>query len=164
MKKIFALLSLMLALVCLPSCNEDATQNDAPLTAQLMGTWLMNQSSKDFIITDSYIFQSQSRFRYSYSYTDMHEAKMKAWSVSGAWNVKKGVLQLSYDVDTYRAEGYSQSEMNEMKQTMIDNNQMLQDMNKNNRPFGNSIEFKNIDGRTVLLINGVNGYYERVAN
>lgn len=97
MKKILALLFMFVALTGLVSCNDDGTENDAPYTARLVGSWQMSNSNDELTIQSDYRFDSHSSFVYSYSSMNLKDITMRTWSIRGAWNVKKGVLQLSYD-------------------------------------------------------------------
>jgi hypothetical protein len=165
MKKFFLFLTLLLTVVALPSCNDDdADDNDAPLTSSLIGSWRLEENTKDFMLTQFFNFKTGSTFSYNYESTDMKLAKMRAWSVNGSWNVRKGVLQLSYDISTFRSEGFSQSEEKALLESLRNNNDVLSEMNKNGRPYGNTIEFKTIDNKTVLILTGINGYFIRVGN
>lgn len=165
MKKIFLFLTLLLTVVALPSCNDDdADDNDAPLTSSLIGSWRLEENTKDFMLTQFFNFKTGSTFSYNYESTDMKLAKMRAWSVNGSWNVRKGVLQLSYDISTFRSEGFTQSEEKALLESLRNNNDVLSEMNKNGRPYGNTIEFKTIDNKTVLILTGINGYFLRVGN
>lgn len=165
MKKFFLFLTLLLTVVALPSCNDDdADDNDAPLTSSLIGSWRLEENTKDFMLTQFFNFKTGSTFSYNYESTDMKLAKMRAWSVNGSWNVRKGVLQLSYDISTFRSEGFSQSEEKALLESLRNNNDVLSEMNKNGRPYGNTIEFKTIDNKTVLILTGINGYFMRVGN
>lgn len=165
MKKLFLFLTLLLTVVALPSCNDDdADDNDAPLTSSLIGSWRLEENTKDFMLTQFFNFKTGSTFSYNYESTDMKLAKMRAWSVNGSWNVRKGVLQLSYDISTFRSEGFSQSEEKALLESLRNNNDVLSEMNKNGRPYGNTIEFKTIDNKTVLILTGINGYFIRVGN
>lgn len=165
MKKFFLFLTLLLTVVALPSCNDDdADDNDAPLTSSLIGSWRLEENTKDFMLTQFFNFKTGSTFSYNYESTDMKLAKMRAWSVNGSWNVRKGVLQLSYDISTFRSEGFTQSEEKALLESLRNNNDVLSEMNKNGRPYGNTIEFKTIDNKTVLILTGINGYFIRVGN
>lgn len=165
MKKFFLFLTLLLTVVALPSCNDDdADDNDAPLTSSLIGSWRLEENTKDFMLTQFFNFKTGSTFSYNYESTDMKLAKMRAWSVNGSWNVRKGVLQLSYDISTFRSEGFTQSEEKALLESLRNNNDVLSEMNKNGRPYGNTIEFKTIDNKTVLILTGINGYFLRVGN
>lgn len=165
MKKLFLFLTLFLTVVALPSCNEDnADDNDAPLTSALIGSWRLEENTNDFMLSQFFNFKTGSAFSYNYESTDMKVAKMRAWSVNGSWNVRKGVLQLSYDISTFRAEGFTQSEEKALLESLRNNNELLSEMNKNGRPYGNTIEMKTIDNKTVLILTGINGYFVRVGN
>ena len=156
MKKFFLFLTLLLTVVALPSCNDDdADDNDAPLTSSLIGSWRLEENTKDFMLTQFFNFKTGSTFSYNYESTDMKLAKMRAWSVNGSWNVRKGVLQLSYDISTFRSEGFTQSEEKALLESLRNNNDVLSEMNKNGRPYGNTIEFKTIDNKTVLILTGI---------
>ena len=59
MKKFFLFLTLLLTVVALPSCNDDdADDNDAPLTSSLIGSWRLEENTKDFMLT---VLQFQDR-------------------------------------------------------------------------------------------------------
>lgn len=164
MKKILALLFMFVALTGLVSCNDDGTENDAPYTARLVGSWQMSNSNDELTIQSGYRFDSHSSFVYSYSSMNLKDITMRTWSIRGAWNVKKGVLQLSYDLETFRADGYSATEIKEMEAGIRDHNLLLSEMNQKGRPFGPTISFVNVDGKEMLKLSDVNGYYERVGN
>lgn len=158
------MLFMFVALAGFVSCNDDGTENDAPYTARLVGSWQMSNSNDELSIQSNYRFDRNSSFVYSFSSMHLDDITVRAWSVRGAWNVRKGVLQLSYDLETFRAEGYSEKEVKEMEADLRDSNLLLSEMNQNGRPFGPTISFLDIDGKEMLRFSDENGYYERVGN
>lgn len=156
-------LFMAVALLGLSACNDDATENDALYTVQIKGTWYNQSGNDDNVISQTYKFGTD-RFVWNNSYMDMDEMLMKTWSVEGAWNVQKGVLQMSYDLESFKATGYTDVEQRGFKTMLESENLMLSDMNRKGRPYGREISFNTVDGRTVLVLYGVNGYFERVGN
>lgn len=162
MKKFFAILFMLVAVVGLWSCNDDNTENDALYTMQLPGTWMLESGNEQEPVVRQYIFKSDGEFTYGFSSMNIKEATMKTWSVRGAWNVKKGKLQLYYDLGTLRTSGYNESEIKQMKSELNAHNDDLVEMNKKGRVYGATIAFMTVEGKSMLQLSGFNGYFEKM--
>lgn len=162
MKKIFALLFAAILLTGLPACNEDNTENDAAYTAQLIGSWVMNYGNSEYSTSHYYNFEA-TKFTYTYTTNNLAEFSESSWTIKGTWNVKQGILQLYFDIDSYRAEGYTESEMKSQLSELISYNDALAKNNKKGRAFGPEISFKTVNDETVLQLKGANGYFKRVS-
>ncbi len=153
---------MVVAVAGLWSCNEDNSENDALYTMQLPGTWRLESGNEQEPVVRQYIFNRDGEFTYGYSSMNIKEATMKTWSVRGAWNVKKGKLQLYYDLTTLRTDGYAESEIKQMKSELNANNEDLAAMNKKGRAHGATITFTTIEGNSMLQLSGFNGYFKKV--
>lgn len=162
MKKIFSLLFAAILLTALPACNEDNTENDAAYTAQLIGSWLMNYGNSEYTTSHYYSFDA-TKFTYTYTTNNLAEFSERSWTVKGSWNVKQGILQLYYDLDSFRAEGYTEKEMKSMISDLDYNNSVLSKNNKKGRAFGSEISFTTVNDETVLQLKGANGYFKRLS-
>ncbi|MCM1005223.1 MAG: hypothetical protein NC402_02880 [Prevotella sp.] len=161
MKKLLTLLFAAIVLV-LPSCNDDATENDALYTNQILGMWQLNHSYDDTTTSIGFTFQADGTFYYLNSITDMKTAKGKQWSVSGAWNIHKATLQLSYDMDKFMISGYTDEEARAIRSDLIAHNSILEESNKQGHAYGSTIEFVTVNGRSAMRLSGINGDFIRI--
>ncbi|MBP3298295.1 MAG: hypothetical protein J6L73_01285 [Muribaculaceae bacterium] len=164
MKKLFLFLILFLSVV-LPSCNEDNTENDTAYTQRLAGRWSLTGGDASGTTTNytyTYTFQGDS-FIYSEAYTSKTGTMERSWTVSGGWNVMKGTLQLNYDLSSLRNQGMSDAEMRSIRVKLEDWNVNLETINKKGRPFGYKIKFVDLNGKTGLTLNGINGTFVKIS-
>lgn len=161
MKKLLVLLFAAVVLV-LPACNEDATEYDAAYSSQLIGTWNKSFENSEMMKTENYRFD-EGRFTYACSILNIKESKERSYTVGGSWNIYKGVLQVSYDLESLQTRGYSDTEKQDLYDNMEDANLMLKQMNDEDKPFGSTIEFEVLNGQEIMRLSGVNGYFVRIS-
>lgn len=161
MKKILSLVFMALALV-LPSCDDDATENDGLYTQKLQGTWQYSSSYDNVDSSVTLMLNANGDFTYTSSEVDNSNATMKMWTVPGAWNVQRGVLQLKYDVDLLRYSGLSDSEVAAVRTQLKNSNSILETSNKDGKTFGYGVSFETINGKEVLYLSGMNGYFNKI--
>jgi len=150
-------------LIAFPSCSDDSTENDATYSRQLVGSWQMVFTSDQSINELRYHFSNNS-FEYQ-SYTAIDEGKKaKVVYISGTWNIQKGVLQLYYDLDSFRTEGMSAEESFSIKDGFSKDNMLLADMNADNKPYGPTISFGSQGGIDTMRLSSINGTFVRVAS
>lgn len=162
MKKLLSLLFIAIALV-LPACNDDdASENDGLYTQKLIGTWQYSNTYDDKEASISIVLNANGNFVYNSSEVDLKNPTMKMWTVPGAWNVQRGVLQLRYDLDQFRATGLSESEVSNVTYQLKSSNSILETSNKEGKTFGYGINFETVNGKEVLYLSGINGYFQRL--
>lgn len=163
MKKFFTLLMLCL-LIALPSCNDDdneSTRNDAYLSTHLIGQWSWEYSNKDYAAGEIYTF-SKAEFTRASTYENLNDKSKKSYFIEGNWSVYKGLLQLKYDVESLQTEGYGEYEIMALRDEFDKNNYLLEEQNSKGRAFGSAIDFEEVNGKQILLVDGVNGYFTRI--
>lgn len=151
----------ILLMACMCSCNEDATTNDIPLSQTLIGSWQMNTNTSDQTASQTYRF-TEHQFIWSTTSVSADAVSQRTWSVRGDWRIYKGVLECYYDLDTFTTLNYSETEAKDLKNALEKENLMLSDMRKKKHPYGLVVEFGTMNGKQVLYLNGVNGYFERL--
>lgn len=161
MKKFTTLLAAMLLCFCFTACNDDATENDAAYTQQLIGHWRLTYATSDSSTEISYRFES-GKFTYSTYTTTQNGMKATEVYVTGTWNVQKCTLQLYYDLSTLRCEGMSQAQAKEVEESMYKDNLLLQDMNKDGKPYGAYITFVDNNGKQGLKLSTINGTFVKI--
>lgn len=174
MKKILTFLFAFMA-IGLVSCNDDPADTDNSLTAQLPGIWQLS-STYDVPIPDTnpteydtysdtrtYEFKTTGQFYYSESSMKSTDLKTMNWSVRGSWNIRKGLLQLNYDIDTYRSSGYSEEVNNQRVKDMKDSNALLKELNDEGRAYGSAVSFDVQDNKPVLKLAGFNGVFAKIS-
>lgn len=162
MKKFLSLLPLMLMMLfVLPACNEDTDEADNSKEQQLIGTWRSYSASDNVSQTQSYRF-TQNEFTYTKGESLESGTRNKGYSVSGVWNVQKGTLQLSYDLQTLRCDNMSDAEIRSLQNSMTDNNTLLAESNKKGHPYGATVTFETQGSRVVMRLSGNATVFERV--
>ncbi|MCM1320028.1 MAG: hypothetical protein NC217_06560 [Muribaculaceae bacterium] len=162
MKKILTFLFLTIALV-LPSCNDDeSTENDGLYSRKLVGTWQNSNTYGDKSSAVSLILNAYGDFVYTSSEEDSKTLTKKMWTVPGAWNVQRGVLQLKYDVEDLRYSGLSDDEVQIIRMQLKNSNSVLTQSNKQGKTFGYGVSFEVMNGKEVLYLSGFNGYFQRL--
>lgn len=150
------------AIICLgfTACNEDNTENDAALTQQLIGSWqLISENDKNTTLL-AYTFRAQE-FIYSTSVTTENGMSAKTMTISGVWNVQKGILQLNYDLESLRCVGYTASEEKQIYDGFYKENLLLKDMNDRKEPYGASVIFGNQGNKETLTLSNIPGAFTR---
>ena len=150
------------AIICLgfTACNDDNTENDAALTQQLMGSWqLISENDKSTNLL-AYTFRAQE-FIYSTSVTTENGMKAQTMTISGAWNVQKGVLQLNYDLESLHCEGYTASEEKQIYDGFYKENLLLKDMNNRKEPYGPTLTFGTQGNQETLTLSNIPGAFTR---
>lgn len=150
------------AIICLgfTACNDDNTENDAALTQQLIGSWhLISENDKSTNML-AYTFRAQE-FIYSTSVTTENGMKAQTMTISGAWNVQKGILQLNYDLESLHCEGYTASEEKQIYDGFYKENLLLQDMNNRKEPYGPTVTFSTQGNQETLTLSNISGAFTR---
>lgn len=156
------LIWLTAAICCLGfiGCNDDDTENDAALTQQLMGSWQMISEGDKTTTMLTYTFRAQE-FTYSTSVTEQQGMKGKTMTISGAWNVQKGILQFNYDLESLHCEGYTASEEAQIYDGFYKDNLLLQDMNSRKEPYGPTLSFGNQGNQETMRLSTIPGSFTR---
>lgn len=160
-KNLFAVLFVALIFI-LPSCNEDDTTNDPALTSKLKGTWVSSTTSDEETLQTTLALNSDFSFRCTSTTIDNKTFLMKTWSVGGAWNVRKEILQMNYDIETLTGMDMSEEEMTSIRTILMKNNSVLAESNKNGRPYGHTILFESVNGEETLQLSGFTGYFTQM--
>lgn len=174
MKKLLTFLFAVMA-IGLVSCNDDPSDSDNVLASQLPGIWRLSNTYEvpvpdtnpteynTYSDTKTYEFKANGEFYYSESTMKATDLKAMQWSVSGAWNVRKGLLQLNYDIDSYRSSGFTETEVSQKLKDLKDSNALLKELNDGGHAYGPEISFDVQNNKPVLKLAGYNGVFEKAS-
>lgn len=174
MKKFLTLLLLTLMLG-FTSCDDDkdtaATDNE--LSRQLVGAWSLamqtDSGEKDaegqpvmIGTTLVYTFNASTTFTYREVQTTL-SGNPREWNVGGTWNIKRGYLQVKYDLDSFTAKGLTDAEQSALKTDMRNANATLEQLNDKDKVFGVPVTIASADGQTTLQLGNINGLFVRIS-
>lgn len=161
MNRIIAwLTATVLCCICLTGCNDDTTESDNALTQQIMGKWHMTYTNDETSEEISYSFEN-NEFRYSSFATSNDGMKVKGFSIHGSWNIRKGILQLHYDLETLITDGLTAEEGRTLEDSLYRDNLMLEDLNKDGKAYGSVVTFDKQNGVEVMHLSLINGTFTR---
>lgn len=155
----------LLAMLCLilPACNDDATKNDAALAEEIIGRWSLEFESDNTYSGLTYTFNNTKEFIYVTSASTNDDPMPKTMSVRGTWRIYKGVLELTYNLDTFTTTGYTEQEVAGLYSGLTDNNKLVADLKNSGQPYGQEVTFGKSGNTDTMRLSFINGTFMRVS-
>lgn len=134
----------LIATLGLTSCNDEYDDTpDVRITSQLPGTWRLSETQKDENGDETIRRDTEFVFvgdNFTASYFRKTLSRSASYSVSGTWKVNRQVLELRYNVASLVTEGMSETEVEILRTSLVDNNLMLDDLKDSHQPYGMPVE------------------------
>ena len=158
------LLFSMLALItCLLSgCNEDATKDDSMLSQEILGSWTLSFQSDNTSNSMHYTFKDKT-FTYATYATKMDDPTIKSLTINGTWRIYKGVLELTYDLQSLSTDGYDAQETKNIYDGFYNENLLVNDMMNSSSPYGKTVTFSQSGNVQTMRLSSISGSFVRTS-
>ena len=158
------LLFSMLAILCcsLTGCNDDATKDDSTLSQEILGSWTLSFESDNTSNSVHFTFTDKD-FTYATYATKLDDPTIKTVIIKGTWRIYKGILELTYNLESLRTAGYDAQETQTLYNGFADENKLVSDLKNSGNPYGQTVTFGNSGNTNTMKLSFINGTFTRTS-